>query len=189
MSPPSTVLATPPAGVAPPAPAPGAEVTEALERAGIDFVSGVADSGVKELVAALEARELDRGYVLATREDNAVALAAGAWLAGRQPLVFMESSGIGNAVDALTSLAIVYRIPMVLLIVWAGYRGRDVPHHNAIGEPLEGLLAALSIPVLTTRFALPFPAMAERLAEAVELARRERHPVAVLGIPPELEHE
>jgi len=164
-------------------------IVEQLRRVGVTFVSGVADSGVKALVAALEGDpSCGELYVLATREDNAVALAAGSYLAGEQPLVFMESSGIGNAIDALTSLAGAYRMPIVLLIVWAGYDGRDVPHHNAIGEPLAGLLDALGVPRIPVRLAEAFAATAAAIADAVRLARQRGGPVAVLGIPANLEN-
>jgi len=156
---------------------------------GVTFVTGVADSCFRELIAGLEREALDGRYVLATREDNALALAAGAALAGERPLVFMESSGLGNSIDALTSLLTVYRLPVVLLIAWAGYAGRDVPHHNSIGIPLEAILTALAIPFATVRFADPFATTAAAVAEAAERARRERRTVAVLGIPKGLEGE
>ncbi|HXM54248.1 MAG TPA: thiamine pyrophosphate-binding protein [Candidatus Dormibacteraeota bacterium] len=162
----------------------GQSQIEAIRGAGITYVTGVPDSLFKPLIAALEATELDRLYVRATREDHAIALAAGAWLAGEQPLVFMESSGIGTAVDALTSLALVYGMPIVLFIGWAGYQGRDVPHHNVIGEPLPGLLEALGVP--RVEVVMPGPdvePLRAALAGAVERARAESRPVAVLGIP------
>jgi len=155
---------------------------------GITFITGVPDSEFRELIADLEAGDLDRNYVLATREDNAVAVAVGAYLAGDRPLVFMESSGLGNAIDALTSLAIVCRIPLVLLIAWAGYEGRDMPHHNSIGEPLRPLLDALKIPA----FEVPLKdhaALASTVEAALARAQAELLPVAVLGIPENLRKE
>jgi sulfopyruvate decarboxylase TPP-binding subunit len=158
---------------------------EAIRSVGITFFTGVPDSAFKELIAQLEETELDQRYVLADREDNALALACGAWLAGDRPLVFLESSGLGNAIDALTSLAVAYEIPIVLLIGWAGYKGRDVPHHNAIGEPLEGLLEALDVPMLQVLLD-DHEAVASVIADAEQLAADARRPAAVLGIPPDL---
>src|SRR5207248_2009444 len=102
--------------------------------------------------------------------DNAIALAAGAYLAGEIPLVFMESSGIGNAIDALTSLATVYGIPLVLFIAWAGYKGRDIPHHNVIGEPLQSILEALNIPTFTVHLRGTREAIAFAIQEAISSA-------------------
>lgn len=160
-------------------------LSDALLSTGVTFVTGVPDSAFTALISELEEAHLDRAYLLATREDNAVALAVGAHLAGERPLVFMESSGIGNAIDALTSLVSVFEIPLVLLIAWAGYEGRDVPHHNAIGEPLHGVVEALGIPSRVAPLA-DRGALVAAVAEALEQAEARSGPVAVLGVPPEL---
>lgn len=157
--------------------------------AGITFITGVPDSAFRDLIKELEDSEMNRRYVPATREDNAVALAVGASLAGERPLVFMESSGIGNAIDALTSLAIIYGIPLILFIAWAGYKGRDTPHHNVIGEPLESLLASLKIPTFEVNLGDASEAIASVIHEASSCAQNSSRPVAVLGIPEELSDE
>jgi phosphonopyruvate decarboxylase len=161
----------------------------AIRDAGFDFVTGVPDSEFKGLIAELEGSELREGYVLATREDNALALAVGAHLAGRRPLVFMESSGVGNAIDALTSLAMAYGVPMVIFVAWAGYRGRDVPHHNAIGEPLRPLFESLGVPIREVRLAQPPEDVAAALGRSLEEATQLELPAVVLGIPKKLERE
>ena len=164
-------------------------LSELIYTTGITFITGVPDSAFKVLIAELERSEMNRRYVLATREDNAVALAVGAYLAGEQPLVFMESSGIGNAIDALTSLATVYGIPLVLFIAWAGYKGRDVPHHNAIGVPLLPLLTALDIATYEVGLGDSLEHIASVIQQAVTSATMTRKPVAVLGIPEELDDD
>ena len=163
-----------------------AKLSELIFAAGITFITGVPDSEFRALIAELECSEWNRRYVPATREDNAIALAVGAALAGECPLIFMESSGLGNAIDALTSLAIVYEIPLVLFIAWAGYKGRDHPHHNAIGTPLEALLESLDIARFTIGLDEDPTAIASLIWEATTYAHRKQRPVAVLGIPEEL---
>ncbi|HJT59509.1 MAG TPA: thiamine pyrophosphate-binding protein [Ktedonobacteraceae bacterium] len=164
-------------------------LSELIYTRGITFITGVPDSAFKALIAELERSEMNQRYVLATREDNAVALAVGAYLAGEQPLVFMESSGIGNAIDALTSLATVYGIPLVLFIAWAGYKGRDCPHHNAIGVPLLPLLAALDIATYEVCLGDSWEHIASVIQQAVASATMTSKPVAVLGIPEELDDD
>jgi sulfopyruvate decarboxylase alpha subunit len=156
---------------------------------GITFITGVPDSEFRVLIHELEHAEMNGRYVPATREDNAVALAVGAALAGEHALIFMESSGIGNAIDALTSLATVYGIPLVLFIAWAGYKGRDIPHHNAIGESLHFLLASLSIPQFEVNLGSSPESIASTIQQAVTHASTVNKPVAVLGIPGELSDE
>lgn len=160
---------------------------QAIEGLEIDFVTGVPDSDFKGLIADLETTQLGERYVLATREDNAIAMAVGARLAGRKPLMFMESSGVGNAIDALTSLAMVYEVPMVILISWAGYEGRDIPHHNVIGEPLRPLFETLGAPISEVRLGDPPAAVAEAIKVALEESTDRSLPAIVLGIPEKLE--
>jgi phosphonopyruvate decarboxylase len=166
-----------------------AKLSGVIFATGITFITGVPDSAFRDLITELENTEMNRRYVPATREDNAISLAVGASLAGERPLVFMESSGLGNAIDALTSLAIVYGIPIVLFIAWAGYKGRDVPHHNAIGEHLSSLLASLGIRTFQVSLGVPAETIAETIMEAATCAENTNKPVAVLGIPKELSDE
>ncbi len=167
----------------------GTTLSEFIFTTGITFITGVPDSAFRELIAELELFELNRRYVPATREDNAIALAVGAYLAGEMPLVFMESSGIGNAIDALTSLATVYGIPLVLFIAWAGYKGRDIPHHNVIGEPLQFIFESLSIPTFTVHLGGALEAIASAVQEAISSACKAKRPAVVLAIPEELSDE
>lgn len=172
-----------------PSPSLERELVDVIAAQGITFFTGVADSGFKRLIAELESSELGRRYVLATREDNAIALAVGAQLAGQRPLVFMESSGFGNIVDALTSLAIVFEIPLVLFIAWAGYKGRDVPHHNSIGEPLEHILRDLDLGTVRVGLEDPPDVLAAAIGGALRGAEARRRPAVVLGIPSSLRRE
>jgi len=161
--------------------APTGLVDDAL-AAGFDFVTGVPDTGLARFIAELEHHDDGSLYLPGTREDNCVALAAGSYLAGATPLVFMKSAGLGTCVDALTSLALVYRIPLVLLVSWAGYDGRDIPHHNVIGQPAPAMLLTLGIPVLRCRFDEP-AGVAAQLRAARRQADEHRIPVAVLCVP------
>ena len=71
-----------------------------------------------------------------TREDAALGVAAGAYLGGRLPMVLMQNSGLGVSVNALGSLHILYEMPVLLLVTWRGYEGKDAPEHLVMGEVL-----------------------------------------------------
>ncbi|MCK4817160.1 hypothetical protein KA005_15425, partial [bacterium] len=74
-----------------------------------------------------------------TREDEAMALAVGAYLAGKKPLVFLQNSGLGNIVDIITSLLKPYGIKIDLLI-----SVRNKPEHHALmGKITRKLLKLL----------------------------------------------
>ncbi len=98
-----------------------------------DFIVGVPCSSLKT-----EIKNIKR-YIPCTREDEAMALAVGAYMVGKRPLVFLQNSGLGNIVDAVTSLLKPYGIEIDLLI---SHRMRPA-HHAFIGRITVELLKLL----------------------------------------------
>jgi sulfopyruvate decarboxylase subunit alpha len=124
-------------------PVPAGPFVDRLLAAGFDFFAGVPCSLVGPVIAELTARGR---YLGETREDAALGVAAGAYLGGRRPLVVMQNSGLGVSLNALGSLHILYELPVLLLITWRGYQGKDAPEHLVMGEVLPGLLELFGIP-------------------------------------------
>ncbi len=120
-----------------------------MQNAGIGFFAGVPDSLLSPICACIAERSSDRGHSITANEGAAVALAAGNYLAhGKPALVYMQNSGLGNAINPLLSLAdsSVYGIPMLLLIGWRGEPGvADEPQHIAQGNATVPLLDAMGI--------------------------------------------
>jgi phosphonopyruvate decarboxylase len=112
-----------------------------LREEGYDFFTGVPDSGLKTFIADLDS--LPPGmHVPATWEAEAVGIAAGASLAGRQACVYLQNAGLGHAVNPLTSLCIPYGIDLLLVV---GHR-HTLPQHRVMGEIDEQLLALVGWP-------------------------------------------
>ncbi len=156
----------------------GAPFAELLRARGFDFACGVPCSLIEDLISTLE-RDARLPYVPAVREDVAVGLAAGAWLAGRRPLVLMQNSGLGTSMNALASMALMYGIPMLLVVTWRGYEGKDAPEHILTGAITPRHLELMGIPhrVLSVASASDDVAWAAR-----EMDTRSQ-PVALL-VPP-----
>jgi len=121
-----------------------------LNSYGVKFFTGVPDSLLKDFCAYAQDHLRKEHHVIAANEGAAVALACGHYLAtGQIPLVYMQNSGQGNAVNPLVSLADpdVYAIPLLLLIGWRGEPGkRDEPQHLKQGKITLSLLNTLEIP-------------------------------------------
>jgi len=121
-----------------------------LRLRGIGFYCGVPDSLLKEFCNLFQSPGMSCKHVAAANEGNAIALAAGYYLGtGTVSAVYMQNSGLGNAVNPLVSLADknVFRIPMLLIIGWRGAPGvKDEPQHNRQGEITPALLKLLDIP-------------------------------------------
>jgi sulfopyruvate decarboxylase subunit alpha len=94
-------------------------------------------------------RELDAACGVRTiaREDSAVGVAAGAALAGRQPVVLMQNSGFGQSVNAFASLVMPYRLDVVTVISVRGIAPDDTEENAAMGTLTPAILAALDADV------------------------------------------
>ncbi len=121
-----------------------------LKREGIDFFSGVPDSLLKDFLAYVTEHTPPERNIITANEGGAVALAVGYYLSTKKlGLVYMQNSGLGNAVNPLLSLAdpAVYSIPMLLMIGWRGEPGvKDEPQHIKQGRTMLGMLEAMEIP-------------------------------------------
>jgi phosphonopyruvate decarboxylase len=125
---------------------------ELLCDAGVEFYAGVPDSLLKDFCARVATAVPPDRHVITANEGAAVALAAGYHLAtGRIGAVYMQNSGLGNAVNPLTSLVDpeVYAIPVLLVIGWRGEPGRpDEPQHRKQGRTMLAQLEALELPTV-----------------------------------------
>ena len=98
------------------------EFYKSLKKNKINFFTGVPDSLLKNFLSQFEKKKLNE-HLSVGNEGIAVALAAGHYLSTREPaLVYMQNSGLGNAINPLNSVVNkkIYGIPMILLIGWRG---------------------------------------------------------------------
>ncbi|MBV9549265.1 MAG: phosphonopyruvate decarboxylase [Alphaproteobacteria bacterium] len=146
------------------------EFLAAAAARGFNFYSGVPCSFLTPLINEVIS-DPRLTYVGAASEGEAVAIAAGAWLAGKKPVVMFQNSGLGNAVNPLTSLNFPFRIPALLIATWRGQPGRpDEPQHELMGEITHDLLALMRIghaalPDQSEKIAAAFDAADKALAE------------------------
>jgi phosphonopyruvate decarboxylase len=146
------------------------------------FFTGVPDSLLKELCSYLAANVDEDKNITAVNEGSAVALASGYFLAsGKCAVVYMQNSGMGNALNPLLSLAdpLVFSIPMLLLIGWRGEPGfKDEPQHAKQGLVTKELL--MSARVRHTVHEDTMDGAREQIEEAMEYMTRENAPYALI---------
>ncbi|MBM4128029.1 MAG: sulfopyruvate decarboxylase subunit alpha [Nitrospira sp.] len=116
---------------------------QSLQDVGVDFFTGVPDSILGGIIAELMNRRL---YTSAVREDEAVGMATGAYMAGKMPAVLMQNSGLGTSLNTLISLNVIYRQPCILIVSWRGQGGKDAPEHLVMGEVMPQFLDTMKIP-------------------------------------------
>lgn len=153
-----------------------------LRSHGFNLFTGVPDSLLKDFCAFVTDSMSKDQHIIAANEGNAIAIAAGHYLGTGQPaLVYMQNSGIGNAINPLLSLADseVYSLPMLLMIGWRGEPGvSDEPQHIKQGRIMTNLMDALEIPWYS--FGADTKSPTEVITKAINHMKKTQSPVALL---------
>ena len=124
---------------------PGVEpLYEGLKAGGANFAVYLPDSVLIHVVPKLQADPGIPTFACA-REDEGVAMAAGAWLGGKLPVALMEGSGVGYAGLALAR-AKLQRTPLLLLASHTLALGEPYDYHGASALSAEGVVRGLDIP-------------------------------------------
>jgi len=120
---------------------------ERAKDAGFRLYTGVPCSYLKPFINyVIDATELR--YVGATNEGDAIAIASGAEIGGHRSVVMFQNSGFGNAVNPLTSLNAIFKLPVLVITTLRGEPGgpHDEPQHKLMGEITTGLFDLMRIP-------------------------------------------
>lgn len=132
---------------------PEEELIGYLKGAGVNFTASLPCEKIKGLLVML-AEEFP--HVPLTREEEGVGICAGAALAGRRPAIFLQSSGIGNMINALLSLTGFYGLPLALFVSQRGVYKEKIEAQFPMGRGLPRILrgAGISYSLVHDRAAL-----------------------------------
>ena len=150
------------------------EFLEECKRMGHTLFTGTPCSYLKPFINyVIDDDKLD--FIETTNEGDAVALACGAWLGGRRSVVMFQNSGLGNAVNPLTSLSHIMKMPFIGITTLRGEPGgdKDEPQHALMGLITTDLLELMKIPWAY------FPKESDDIGEKLSIAEasgRERSP-------------
>ncbi len=149
-------------------------IVEAMKQAGINFVCSLADANLANLLAAVDA-ESEFTHVTLCREEEGIGICTGAYIGGRTPAVIMQNGGFLNSCNALTTTALNFNIPVLLLIYYAGDLGDE--GFATLGSVTEPVLRGLNIRYYVLR---KDEDIQPTIKGAATLAVDSRKPVAVL---------
>ena len=114
-----------------------------------------------------------------TREEEGVGISAGAYLTGAKPLLLIQSTGIGNSLNALMSLNKAYGIPLPIASSWRGAQDEKVDAQKPFGSHLEDILEAADI----FHHTITCGAELDRVGDVVDHAYRSHEPAVALIRP------
>jgi sulfopyruvate decarboxylase subunit alpha len=120
-------------------------VADALSSAGFDFAVTLPATQLHTLQAQLGERP-DFTHVAVTNEAEGCAIAAGAWMGGKMPVIVLETSGILLSTYALLRVHATFGVPLLMLSTYRGGLGEQEWYAVHTGAALPGLLETLRVP-------------------------------------------
>lgn len=120
-------------------------VCQGLHAAGSRHVVYVPDNPLSHVLRILRESFPDVTTTLATREEEAFGIAAGMYLGGARPTVMLQSSGLGNSLNAITSLLVPYKIPMLVVISMRGDAGEWNDAQVPMGRAVRPICDAIGL--------------------------------------------
>src|SRR6185369_2454879 len=124
-------------------------VCAGIHAAGSRHVVYVPDNPLSHVLAVFGEDYEDIAKTLATREEEAFGIAAGLYLGGARPTVMLQSSGLGNSLNALTSLLVPYKIPALVVISMRGDAGEWNDAQVPMGRAVRPICDAIGLPHAT----------------------------------------
>jgi sulfopyruvate decarboxylase subunit alpha len=151
-------------------------IYDALKACDVRIISALPETWLVHLIRLAD-DDPAMTLVRIAREEEAIGISAGAHLAGVSSALLMQNHGFLAAINPIVSLALLYKIPLLMLISYRGHMGEKDPWQTQGGLMTEPLLRALGIPLwhLTSHLDV-----ARRIKDAQTLAHAALHPVAVL---------
>lgn len=124
---------------------PSESIFKGIKDAGIDFIVSVPCANLKELIPIVD-KAPEIIHLPVTREEEGVGICAGAYMGGKNPAMLMQNSGLGNSINALASLDMLYRIPLLMIMSHRGVEGEPIVAQVPMGELTPKLLDTMDIP-------------------------------------------
>jgi sulfopyruvate decarboxylase alpha subunit len=119
-------------------------VMQSLKDHEVNIIAYVPDVVIWRILSKLENDPYFR-VVPAAREEEAMGIIVGAYAAKKRGAVFMQSSGLGNCINALGSMCIPWRIPFPFYISMRGESGEFNPAQMPMGKAVRPILDAMGL--------------------------------------------
>jgi len=150
-------------------------IVESLKKWNTSLIAYVPDISIHQVTSLID-NDPYFHLVSATREEEAIGIAAGAYAVGRNAAVFMQSSGFGNSINAIASMCIPYRMPIPMFINLRGGPGEFNIAQVPMGRSTRPILDLLGL----VHFTLDDDYKMDKIVDgAMKLCYANRQPVAI----------
>ncbi len=130
---------------------PAGAVVRGLERLELDFLAYQPSNIIAPIIEHF--LNLSDGHgptmLLASREEEAVGIIGGVLLAGKSGAIVMQDNGFGNSLTALTTFAVAYHLPLLIVANTRGGLGEYNSMIHTFSSHVPALLANLDLAIFT----------------------------------------
>ena len=154
-------------------------IVQALKDSDVSLAAYVPDVSIHRVTSLIESDPYFH-LVSATREEEAIGIAAGAYATGRNAAIFIQSSGFGNSINALASLCIPCRLPIPMFINMRGEVGEFNIAQVGMGRSTRPILDVLGLPHYTYD---SDDRLYQRVSGALKLCYSSHQPLAMCLTP------
>jgi sulfopyruvate decarboxylase subunit alpha len=151
-------------------------VYEGLKDAGVTLVSALPETWLVHLIRMAE-DDPDMTLVRLAKEEEGVGISMGAHFAGARSALLMQNHGFLQAINGIVSGAILYKVPLLMLISDRGHLGERDPWQTEGGRFTRRVLDALNVQWDVLSHA---DEVCHKVAKAMTLAQSSLSPVALL---------
>jgi len=151
------------------------DVFAEMKARDIETVCTIPDGGLIQLLNLVTADRNMRLVTLSTEEEG-IGVTTGQWLGGKRSMIAMQSSGVGNCINAL-GIPVTMRAPCLMLVTMRGQWGEFNPWQVPMGQATRTVLEAVGVRC----FPVEHPEeIGETFAAAADIAFHGRLSAAVL---------
>ena len=155
-----------------------AAVIEGLEAIGIEFFLHVPDSFGAPVIAHFENSPSVRSFPVA-REEEGIGIASGLAMTGKKGVLFYQDTGLGNSIGALTTYAMAYHMPMLLLAIRRGGFGEFNSANFQFAETAVDMVESMRIKAFVLDYRVPLNEWSRAIQQAFDYAYMTHRPILV----------
>ena len=155
-----------------------AAVIQGLEAIGIEFFIHVPDSFGAPVIAHFENKPDVRAFPVA-REEEGVGIASGLAMTGRKGVLFYQDIGLGNSMVALTTYAMAYHMPMLILAIRRGGFGEFNAAAHTFAETAVDMVESMKLKAFVLDYRVPLDNWPRAIQQAYEYTYLTHRPIVV----------
>ena len=155
-----------------------AAVIEGLEAIGVEFFLHVPDSFGAPVIAHFENSPTVRAFPVA-REEEGIGIASGLAMTGKKSVLFYQDTGLGNSIGALTTYAMAYHTPILVLAIRRGGFGESNSANFQFAETAVDMVESMRIKAFVLDYRVPLDAWPRAIQQAFDYAHMTHRPILV----------